>query len=502
MRFSLLPFFTLWFPVLTSCSTQNVPTIQTTSGKLQGVSASNNTNAYLGIPFALPPVGQLRFLAPRPLVTPNIVRNATSLGPACIQLPAASFSTSSTGQSEDCLTINVWTSRTSPGQAGIPKKGKPVFIWIYGGGWNTGFTSEPLYNLANFVNAHPEIIAVSFNYRLNIFGYVHSPAISGPETNAGLRDQRLAIEWVHKNIAAFGGDPNRLTLGGESAGSSSTSGYLYAYPKDSLISGAIMMSGQAIFMGGSLPFDILGGPQRGPDPFPIVANATGCPLEGNDAAAQIECLRGKSTQQLVDVLRDQNILGITPYADNQTVFLTETYRSRGSLGKFAKVPVLLGTTNNEGDLFSYTSATSINETLSDQITAILFTCPESQQATYFLSAGVPAYRYRYMPVFPSVSQPPLRAFHASDLPILFDHVEDGMLTHISPTDVEIAATKYMQKAWAAFITNPTSGLKSLGWPLYKGTNGGKTLVELFPDNTVQSPILLETPTKFETLCSV
>jgi carboxylesterase type B len=134
-----------------------------------------------------------------------------------------------------------------------------------------------VYDFKKFVDAHPEIIIVSFNYRLNLFGYPKSPAISGFETNAGLRDQRLAIEWVHKNIAAFGGDPNRLVLGGESAGSSSAAGYIYAYPNDSLLSGVMLMSGQTILLSGPLPFEIPSGPNNDPSPFPIVADAAGCP---------------------------------------------------------------------------------------------------------------------------------------------------------------------------------------------------------------------------------
>jgi carboxylesterase type B len=190
--------------------------------------------------------------------------------------------------------------------------------------------------MKDFVDAHPEIIIVSVNYRLGLFGYPQTPAISGSETNAGLRDQRLAIEWVHKNIAAFGGDPNRLVLGGQSAGSASSSGYLYAYPKDSLINGVILMSGQATFMSGALPLDIFGGSNYN-NPFPVVANATGCSLEGNDYTAQLNCLRGKSTEELLGIVVGQSIFNFFPYVDNRTVFSSEGYHSKGISGKFAKV---------------------------------------------------------------------------------------------------------------------------------------------------------------------
>jgi para-nitrobenzyl esterase len=115
---------------------QDVPTVQTTSGRLRGIAVSNTTNAYLGIPFAVPPVGELRFRAPFPLLTPHITRNATSLGPACIQLQATNYIET---ESEDCLTLNIWTSRTPPSTTA--QSGKPVLIWIYGGGWNLGSSS-------------------------------------------------------------------------------------------------------------------------------------------------------------------------------------------------------------------------------------------------------------------------------------------------------------------------------------------------------------------------
>jgi carboxylesterase type B len=190
--------------------------------------------------------------------------------------------------------------------------------------------------MKDFVDAHPEIIVVSVNYRLGLFGYLHTPAISGPETNAGLRDQWLAIEWVHKNIAAFGGDPNRLVIGGQSAGAASSAGYLYAHPKDSLINGVILMSGQATFMSGALPPEVFGSSNYD-NPLPAFANATGCSLEGNNYIAQLNCLRGKSTEELFNIVVGQNFLNFIPYVDNRTVFSLEDYHSKGISGKFAKV---------------------------------------------------------------------------------------------------------------------------------------------------------------------
>jgi carboxylesterase type B len=115
-----------------------VPVIKTTSGKLQGISLSDKTNGYLGIPYAAPPVGDLRFLAPRELNTPSVSRNATSFGPACVQLPYLSATLPSVAESEDCLTVNVWSSKNS-----TFGPSKPVFVWVYGGAWVVGGSNFP-----------------------------------------------------------------------------------------------------------------------------------------------------------------------------------------------------------------------------------------------------------------------------------------------------------------------------------------------------------------------
>ncbi|PVF96991.1 alpha/beta-hydrolase [Serendipita vermifera] len=477
------------------CSAQGVPIVNTTSGRLQGISASSKTNAYLGIPYAIPPLGQLRFQAPRPLITPTVSRNATKLSPGCIQLKSDIFPPSPSGESEDCLTLNVWSSKTS-GQ------GKAVYLWIHGGGFVVGSTSDLTYNLTSWADAHPEIIFVSANYRLNLFGFAETPAITGLETNAGLRDQRLAIEWVRANIAAFGGDPSRIVIGGQSAGSASVGAYLYAHPYDSLISGAILQSGQPHFLGLSLSSNasIPGLPALGGGDFQTVATAAGCPLQGIAYLTQLACMKQKTTQELVNVLRNNNVQGITPYVDGQLIFSPAVYIAKGLAGSFARVPVLMGSTDNEADFFLHNRTTgALNTTLSDQITLIAFTCPDSQASSYSYLAGVTTYRYRYMARFPSISSPPVRAAHAAELPILFQNFDPFFVS--PPGALELSAIPYLEKAWSSFITDPAGGLAALGWPKYKGSNGGASLVQIFTDNNVQSPILVQDPKKYDAPCS-
>ena len=178
---------------------------------------------------------------------------------------------------------------------------------------------------------------VSFNYRLNFYGYANSPAISKADTNAGLRDQRAAVEWVSANIAAFGGDPNQITLGGQSAGSGSIGTYLYNYASRPLIRAAILMSGQASTTITPPPIPIPGVPAAGANPFPDIATAAGCPLQGGNYKAQLECVKTKSVSEITNALTSSNTLGVSPFVDNAVVFSVAEYKSRGRAGKFARI---------------------------------------------------------------------------------------------------------------------------------------------------------------------
>lgn len=478
-----LQILVLWLPFAIASLVKAVPVVQTTSGKVKGKAVSNTTNAYLGIPYAQPPVGPLRFLAPRPLLTPSTTRNATAFGLSCIQLGANPPDPSPSG--EDCLTINVWTSPS------LSPRLKPVLIWIYGGGWNSGQSGSALNDLTSWSTSHPEVVFVSFNYRLNVFGYANSPAIPNKDTNAGLRDQRTAVEWVVTNIAAFGGNPAQITLGGQSSGAGSIAAYLYAYESRPLIRGTILMSGQASMALTPPPIPIVGLPAAGPNPFPNIASAVGCPLQGQDYKAQLDCVRTKSVAQLTDALNSTNTLGIAPFVDNTTLFSKSEYKSRGRAGKFAKIPLLTGTTDNEGDILVVDRTTNtLNETLSDLLTLSVFRCYDSQQSKYS-SSLVSVYRYRYMAIFRALSPPPLRSWHASDQIVLFNAFP-GLAS---------AATEYLQKAWSAFVVNPSDGLLSLGWKKYNGP-GSSTLVDIFNNSTdLQNPIQLEDPASFDSRCA-
>ncbi len=204
-------------------------------GDLQGTPDAA-VSAWLGVPYAQPPVGALRFAAPQPVPAWKGVRMTTNYGAACVQKPMGSIKSLGPSLDEDCLTLNIW----SPAADGARR---PVMVWIHGGAFILG--SARIYTGAHLAE-QGDIVVVAINYRLGALGFVNFGEALGDEraaTNPGLRDQVAALRWVRDNIAAFGGDPDRVTLAGESAGSMSVSLLMHSIEAQGLFRGAIMQSG-------------------------------------------------------------------------------------------------------------------------------------------------------------------------------------------------------------------------------------------------------------------
>jgi len=216
------------------------PQVKTGSGMVEGKD-DGAVQAFLGIPYAAPPVGDLRWKAPVPAAKWSGVRKATDFGSHCMQGKVyGDMNFRDAGGSEDCLTLNVWV----PAKAAAAKL--PVMVWIYGGGFAAGSTSEARQDGTHF--AQQGVIVVSMNYRLGVFGFFVHPELtkeSGHNSagNYGLLDQTAALRWVHDNIAAFGGDPGNVTIFGESAGSFSVSALLASPLAKGLFKRAISQSG-------------------------------------------------------------------------------------------------------------------------------------------------------------------------------------------------------------------------------------------------------------------
>jgi para-nitrobenzyl esterase len=233
--------FALLCLFLTAASNTNAPIVTIESGKLEGVRDAK-VDYYKGIPFAMPPVGELRWRPPQPVAHWHGVRGASAMQHDCMQLPAPSEAApaGTTTPSEDCLYLNIWAPAENR-HAHLQ-----VMVWIYGGGFLNGGGSPAVYDGTAF--ATRGVIIVTFNYRLGRFGFFAHPALtteqsSGPLGNYGYMDQLAALKWVQRNIAAFGGDPARVTIFGESAGGSSVLTLMTSPLARGLFAQAIVESG-------------------------------------------------------------------------------------------------------------------------------------------------------------------------------------------------------------------------------------------------------------------
>ena len=220
------------------------PLVKTSNGDLEGVVEASGIRSFKGVPFAEPPVGDLRFREPKPVRSWKGVRKADKFGPRAMQLPVFSdMNFRSNGMSEDCLYLNVWTPAKSSGEK------LPVLVYFYGGGFVGGDGSEYRYDGESL--ATKGIVTITVNYRLGVFGFLSHPDLTKESAhhssgNYGLLDQHAALVWVQQNIAAFGGDPRRVTIGGESAGSMSVSVQVASPLSKGLFAGAIGESGALV----------------------------------------------------------------------------------------------------------------------------------------------------------------------------------------------------------------------------------------------------------------
>ncbi|KAJ0158909.1 Lipase 4, partial [Colletotrichum tanaceti] len=309
------------------------PTAQVLNGTYRGRHLAEwDQDAFLGVPFAQPPVGQLRFRWPQSLDSSfEGVRDATEQGYSCMQF-RGNFNIS-----EDCLTLNV----VRP--AGKFDKPLPVLVWVFGGGLYTGSIADPQYNLSGIVKVSQDmgqpIISVAMNYRLNMYGFLQTPQILAEgSSNAGLLDQRMALRWIKENIAAFGGDPERVTVWGESAGAQSLAYHLFSYDgrDDGLYRAAILESG---------------GPTGAQvqnlayynAPVENLTRSVGCWT----APDQLACLRGLSQ---ADLFAGNPSQVWNPLVDGDflTAFPSQLMRDN----KFVRVPLLTGANSDEGVNFN------------------------------------------------------------------------------------------------------------------------------------------------------
>ncbi|WP_158167780.1 carboxylesterase/lipase family protein [Mycolicibacterium smegmatis] len=301
--------------------------VHTASGTVRGLVAEGH-RLFAGIPYAAPPVGSLRFAAPEPAASWPGERDATRPGPRCVQDPDADLEHGD-NSGEDCLTLNVWTPP-------VGKDLRPVMVWIHGGGFANG--SSDVYD-ASRLASRGDIVVVTVNYRLGTLGFLAHPALGAPGEvgNYGIADQQAALRWVRDNIAAFGGDPQRVTLAGESAGGTSVCDHLVAPGSAGLFDAVILMSAPC-----QVQADLPTAEQRSV----AYAAEAGCP----DPASAGDCLRALPVDRLRKPVWYFNI-----GSDQMTTPVTGTAMlpraPLRSLGEAPDVPVLIGTTRDEFTLF-------------------------------------------------------------------------------------------------------------------------------------------------------
>jgi para-nitrobenzyl esterase len=469
--------------------------VKTRSGVVEG-KQDGPVRAFLGIPYAAPPVGDLRWKPPAPAAKWKGVRKATEFGAHCMQGPVyGDMAFRDSGGSEDCLSLNVWTPAKESGAK------LPVMVWIYGGGFVAGATSEVRQDGQQL--AQQGVVVVSMNYRLGVFGFLVLPELARESRhhsagNYGLLDQVAALAWVRQNIAAFGGDPANVTIFGESAGSFSVSAQMASPLAKGLFHKAIGESGAA-FSSSGLAFDPLAVREEKDSKF--VSSTMG--------AQTLAELRAVPAQKLLDTFFKPG--GPTNFAfgpDVDGYFLPESVPAIFAAGKQNDVPLMAGWNHDEGSFevvfnpqkptaesmkamaqkefgakaaeFSrlYPADTdaqalrSMEDFAGDRFIAwSTWRWMEAQTAT----GKQPIYRFRFDLGPPADPKgPQLGAFHSSEIGYVFGQLDSQGHVEWRPEDRQLSAQ--MQKYWANFARSADPNGEGLPkWPPYASTSGWQVM---------------------------
>ncbi|XP_077180760.1 acetylcholinesterase-like [Paroedura picta] len=494
-----------------SSASEEDSVVVTRSGPVQGkrlTTSSGTVMAFLGIPYAEPPVGSLRFQKPRPHQPWSHVLEATNFGSSCYQqnLGPSSYkqelyseSDSTLPFSEDCLFLNIWVPHPRPSAPAS------VFVWIHGGGFLSGSGSLD----RSFLAASENIIVASLNYRLSALGFLSLP----PEVpgNIGLWDQHLALSWLKENLAAFGGDPNQITLGGQSAGAASVGFHLLSPVSQDLFAQATLQSGASISPWAWVT----------PEEAEVRGRALGRILDcgGNRNRIIVSCLQTKEPGEIMQKLPllSQKILLETlfvPTTDGE--FLLDAPRKLLDVRTFPVKRVLTGFTTTEGSLFLANSAPGFsfyNDSLINHRQLLeglrlllpdasdgtiemadiiyrqreqgqaqyrnamirasgdyLFLCPVAVVAGVMAATGSPvfAYSFTHRPSFTSVVNDWVGVPHCSELPYVFGDPLSGAGGNVTYPPVEVELSQRVMRYWGAFIKTGFPDGDGWTWPAYTG----------------------------------
>jgi para-nitrobenzyl esterase len=444
-------------PATAAWSPHAAPVVRIDGGAVRGAAVSG-VDEFLGLPYAAPPTGALRWRPPQPAAAWDGVRDATQFGPSCPQ-PASPFAPPAPF-SEDCLYLNVYAPTTLRRD-----RDRPVLVWIHGG----GFTEDGARNYDGAKLAADGVVVVTINYRLGALGFLAHPALAsrpgGPTGNYGLMDQIAALRWVTRNIARFGGDPHNVTIAGQSAGGVSVLDLLVSHASRGLFQRAIVQSGAF-----ALTQQPLAGAEAAGEAFAVKA---GCP----DQSAR--CLRHLPVDALVGNFPGAAIPGVI---DGK--ILTESIGTALAAGRFAHVPILNG--NNQDEEFIF--VLGLHVTVSDGTFAQIPEEPinaDSYQPDIAAVLGVSSERAAAI-----AAEYPLEAYPSPDVALstlvsdanfacpalqfdrwtsrrvptfAYQFNDSGAPERFAGPPLPPAAT-HSSEAWASFAANGDPPTPSLAWP--------------------------------------
>lgn len=483
--------------------------VQTDKGAVRGFFTAG-AREFLGIPYAAPPVGALRWRPPRPAARWAGIRDARSFGKVCAQAGSVGTGVTSTSTAEDCLVLNVYTPKM------LPRRPLPVMVWIHGGGFSGGTAN--IYDSA-VLAAKGNVIVVNINYRLNAFGFLALPSLDresrdNSSGDYGLQDQQAALRWVKRNSLAFGGNPFNVTIFGESAGGASVCDNMSSPAASGLFSHAIAESGCVSPGVTRQAAEQLGA---------ALAKKLGCTDPGTAAG----CLRGKPAAA---ILKAEGAMGFSPVVGGRTLPRSslDAFRS----GRFIHVPLLQGTNHDEGRFFVAVGFDLPGHPITAQqypglvrgmfgagaAPAILaryplsrFASPDLAFAQIFtdsrfscpalladnLAAGSGAYGYEFSdPSPPDIFAIlgihftfPVAAGHSTELQYVFQRFP--ILDRLPPfTPAQLRLSDQIIRYWSRFAATGTPNAGPFAapaphWPRF--TAGHQKIQELVPDATAPEP---------------
>ena len=416
------------------------PQVKIDTGTLEGLDTAG-VMVFRGIPYARPPVGPLRWRAPLPTRLWRGVRDAKQLGQNCIQhQPYSDIDPFKAGVSEDCLYLNVLTNSLDKRAAG-----RPVLVWIHGGGFFAGFGGEERHNGARL--AKKGAVVVTLNYRLGPFGFLAHPAFVAESPyhaagNYGLLDQIAALRWVQRNIARFGGDPSRVTIFGESAGGMSVGSLIASPLAKGLFQRTILESGTGVSIGVA-PRDTA---QAIALKFAESLRVRGV---GTDAAARLRALNPDTLLAASLHLGSPGEPRFFPTVDGWV--LPHAVDSTLASGAANLVPVIAGTNRDEGDEW--------------------MGAPTRSFARLMSARGAPTYVYMFSRVGDDSANRKRGAYHSAEITFVFGRPRP-LQPSAGSTAYDSTVAEAMSDYWVAFATSgdpngqPTAG-KWPRWPLYR-----------------------------------